>query len=214
MVKEAYVIMSFGMLLCYYCLVSCVSVPCSTAAAGTRSGGSCSQTEMPLYVVLCPDWIKWTGIPYFFSPSVNAEVGRGETLAKHCNRDHWRKKEHMKETILLTNNKYRFISLLFAFPCLRWRCLRNLWRLIRDHFIGKHNSVCDHHCGLRAEVQLSGSDGTDRSNICCMDNKEYTVFRGTKPLQHYIQLKITRIKTHCTYSTEDLFNWGPLTTSS
>lgn len=43
--------MSLGMVL------SCRSVPCSTiAAVGTRSGGSCSQTEPPLYVVLCPDW--------------------------------------------------------------------------------------------------------------------------------------------------------------
>lgn len=53
-----------------------------------------------------------------------------------------------------------------------------------DDFIEKHNSACDQQCGLRAEVQLSGSDGTDRSNICCMDNKVYTVFREIKPSQY------------------------------
>lgn len=64
-------------------------------------------------------WLdKVEGDTIFFSPSVTARAGGGETLTKHSVTEitgaHKRNNQ--------PKNWYRLISLLFAFPCVRWRC--------------------------------------------------------------------------------------------
>lgn len=116
--------MSLGMVL------SCRSVPCSTiAAVGTRSGGSCSQTEPPLYVVLCPDWIKWKGIPYFFPPSVTARAGGGETLTKHSEITDWQRSTWKKQS---TKQLIQINFSAFCFPMCQMKVLEK--PMMIDHW--------------------------------------------------------------------------------